>query len=511
MRLEARSARHSTPFKQVRPGATERVHPSRLLVPALRADASGSFDGERAAIETAVELGVGGFILFGGTVHSVEQLTSHLRARFPHPLLIGSDLERGAGQQFSGATLLPPPAALAAIDDTAVAFEAGRITAAEASSLGVNWVIAPVADLDVESRNPIVGTRSFGSDSVAVASLVAAWVEGCGSGGAIACPKHFPGHGRTTVDSHVKRPLVWWPREILLSTDIVPFRAAFGAGAASVMTAHVGYPAFDPSGEVATLSPPILQGLLRKELGFQGLVVSDALNMAGLSGAQGECEAAIRAADAGCDILLYPDDLEAVVAALEGALATGRLNPDRVTDSIEGIERILAFARMLPGGKRGITAENARWAEDTAKRSMRVLRGTPRATTGAELIELDDDLGGPFPSPSREVFARSLQANPWAEGGGQPLVAIYSDPRAWKGRAGLSEAIFARARACLGRWPDATVVLFGHPRIVDALPAARHVLCAWGGDPLMQTAAARWLLSSTNVPAPPIKGLTAAE
>src|SRR5690606_534801 len=141
------------------------------------------------------------------------------RARFPHPLLIGSDLERGAGQQFSGATLLPPPAALAAIDDTAVAFEAGRITAAEASSLGVNWVIAPVADLDVESRNPIVGTRSFGSDSVAVASLVAAWVEGCGSGGAIACPKHFPGHGRTTVDSHVKRPLVWWPREILLSTD----------------------------------------------------------------------------------------------------------------------------------------------------------------------------------------------------------------------------------------------------------------------------------------------------
>lgn len=474
----------------------------------MRASAVGDFGHALPAVRDALERGVGGFILFGGRRESVLDLTSMIREVARYPILIGSDLERGAGQQFPGATVLPPPAALGALDNPEATRACGRATAEEARALGINWVLAPVADLDMEAANPIISTRSFGADPERVARHVAAWVAGCGESGVIACVKHFPGHGRTKGDSHLERPVVFATEKELRENDILPFAAAFEAGAGSVMTAHVAYPALDRSGEVATLSPPVIEGLLRSTMQFNGIVASDAIGMAGLSGSIGEGEAAIRALLAGCDVLLYPEDPAAVLAALEGAMATGRVSPGRVAASIARIERVLS-ASGSPGSKAADSASTARiplpwpsserqeWADCLAFRSITLLCGEdPRPVDpSAELFQLDDDLGGPYPTPSREVFAaslrtgRSLSPNPHAP----PIVAIYSDPRAWKGRAGLSDALLERLAEIRAQSPEAMLVLFGHPRLAERLDFPR-IVCAWGGDEVMQRAAARWLV-----------------
>src|SRR4051812_42095707 len=286
----------------------ERLEGARLLLPALRWSDENGHEGFRDTIERGLELGVGGFILFGGRAGGVRALTGELRRRARFPLLIASDLERGAGQQFRGATPLPPAAAIGWLGDEAVTERAGELTAREARALGVNWIYAPVADVDLEPENPIIGVRAFGTDADAVAAQVAAWVRGCRRGGALSCAKHFPGHGRTRGDSHIERPSVDASRE-RLAEDLQPFRAAVEAGVDAMMTAHVSYPALDPSGTAATLSAPMLDGLLRGDLGFDGLVVTDALVMEGLVEDTSEAAAAVQALAAGCDVLLYPKDV----------------------------------------------------------------------------------------------------------------------------------------------------------------------------------------------------------
>ncbi|MFW6080091.1 MAG: glycoside hydrolase family 3 protein, partial [Gemmatimonadota bacterium] len=308
----------------------ERPDVARLFFPALRADEDGGFDGSSVRIDEALERGVGGFILFGGDAGRVRELTRELHRRAARPLLIGSDLERGAGQQFAGATPLPPAAALGAIDDPAVTRRAGELTAREARALGIDWVYAPVADVDVEPRNPIVGTRAFGETPERVARHVAAWVEGCRAGGALSCAKHFPGHGRTVTDSHMELPRVDAERDVLES-DMRPFIAAVRAGVDSIMTAHVAYAALEPTGGPATLSRAIVSGLLRGAIGFDGVVVTDALIMEGVQAeGAGEAGAAVAATAAGCDALLYPRELAEVAAALERAIERGTLPAERV-------------------------------------------------------------------------------------------------------------------------------------------------------------------------------------
>ncbi|MGH7472222.1 MAG: glycoside hydrolase family 3 N-terminal domain-containing protein, partial [Longimicrobiales bacterium] len=311
---------------------------ARLLFPAIRWDAERGFEPARPAIESALQLGVSGFILFGGHARAVRALTDELQARSAHPLLIGADLERGAGQQFAGATPLPPLAAIGFLDDLEVTRRAGELTAREARALGVNWVYAPDADVDVEPRNPIIGTRAFGTSAEKVTRHVQAWIDGCHQGGALACAKHFPGHGRTTVDSHAELPVVNADRATLLH-DLEPFQAAIRARVDSVMSAHISFPAFDPSGAAATLSPAILTGLLREQLGFGGLIVTDALIMQGvLDAGQGEAGAVVAAVRAGCDALLYPTDLQRVTSALQQAVSQNGLR-ERVHQSIERIQQ----------------------------------------------------------------------------------------------------------------------------------------------------------------------------
>jgi beta-glucosidase-like glycosyl hydrolase len=468
---------------------------ARLLFPALRWHADTGFAHEAAAIDNALAVGVGGFIIFGGNAHAVRELTESLHTGSAHPILIAADLERGAGQQFAGATMLPPLAAIGYLDDLAVTRAAGEMTGREARALGVNWIYAPVADVDLEPDNPIVGTRAFGSDAATVARHVGAWIDGCHAAGALACAKHFPGHGRTTTDSHAELPRVTVSRNDL-DADLAPFRAAIIHRADSIMTAHVSFPALDMTGAAATLSRPIITDLLRNELRYPGMVITDALIMDGVRQAAGdECEAAIRALMAGCDALLYPSDLNALLAAIDAAIAAARLPQKRIDESTERIQA----AVERPSDRTGLWGldRDRDWALDVALRAVHVVRGQPQLSGNVvTLVTIDDDLGSPYAPPARDAFARTLVAAGYqvrdvdSNDASASLVAVYADIRAWKGRPGLSPDAAARLRAAIAA--DTTVVLFGHPRLAAEFPG-HHIMAAWGGEQLMQEAAALWL------------------
>ena len=468
------------------------MDPTRLLFPALRWRETTGFDHEKERIEATLARGVGGYIVFGGPAGDVKDLVGHLQESAPHPLLIGSDLERGAGQQFQGCTSLPPAAALGALDDLEACYRAGHTTATEASGLGITWIYAPVADLGGERLNPIVGTRAFGDDPQRVARAVAAWIQGCQDAGGLACVKHFPGHGRTSSDSHVALPVVE-ADEATLAEDLVPFAAAIDIGVGSVMTAHVAYPALDPSGVPATRSRAVIQDLLRGTLRFDGLVVTDALVMAAAAfDRSSETSAALEALDAGVDALLYPRDPIVLSDRLRHAVAAGRLDAGRVMKSVERIDRAAQASPSTTGGWGG--HDSWRWALETARRSLRWLR-PPRDLPlegGGDLVVVDDDVGGPFPAASRAPFEDALKGAGAVLGspraGSHPWLAVFCDPRGWKGRPGLSPR---SVRAVGEIAPEAgLVVLFGHPRLAESIPGDAPLLCAWGGEAIMQEAAA---------------------
>lgn len=474
-----------------------------LLLPALRWDASAGWEKERPLIEKGLQLGVGGFILFGGVEDAVRSLTKELRQRSRVPLLIGADLERGAGQQIAGATGLPPAAAIASLGDSDAVRRAARLTAREARTMGVNWDYAPVCDLDVEPDNPIVGTRSFGSNPRLVAKFASDWIDACQGEGVLACAKHFPGHGRTTADSHMTLPVVKATRQELLENDLVPFKAAIDSGVASIMTAHVAFPSLDASGLPATLSREILRWFLRQQLKFEGLIVTDAFIMDGVLEGRSEGDAAVRALDAGCDVLLYPKDLAAVAQALAKAVETGTLDREQVHQSLR---RRLKWAQWAspPNEYRRASATDVAWGGQIADRVIQVVRGAPpRVTPPVEVVVVDDDLGGPYPAPSRDPFFAAMALGgaevrrvekPSGDARASVVVALFGDIRSWKGRPGYSEAARKAVDKVVDKAPEAVVLQFSHPRLAAELRKPAHVVSAWGGDSVMQQAAARWLL-----------------
>ena len=470
--------------------STQRI-PARLILPALRSQPLSGFGHEAGRIADSLEIGVGGFIIFGGTAESVRKLTADLRRRAGRPLLLAADLERGAGQQIAGLTEFPPPMALASLGDPAVVRWAASVTAQEARAVGINWIFAPVADLDVLPENPIVQTRAFGDDPNEVATCVRQWIEGCQAAGALACAKHYPGHGRTAVDSHITLPVVEAPAAALRSMDLLPFTVAIESGVASIMTAHVAYPALDDTNLPATLSRRLL-GELRSKARFDGLVVTDALIMDGALSGRRESDAAVQAVQAGADLLLYPNDPRRVRDALEAALASGNLSRDRLEESLARYDRALAVATApTPPVTRGPFESAEALADALLKKGM--VRGAPPTLVGPlDLVVVDDDVGGPYPPSATDYVNRTL--GPELIGrysGGSRVVMVFAEPRAWKGRSGLGSG----SREALNHHaPGADlIILFGHPRLLAELPGRPPVLLAWHRQRLMQEAVARWL------------------
>lgn len=433
------------------------------------------FDGRTAPdwLRRRLDDGLGGVVLFARNVESVEQLrtlTDSIRAHRPDALS-AIDEEGGDVTRLFAATGSPHPGALAlgTADDVAVT----RVVAADIGrhlrAAGVEWNLAPDADVNSNPDNPVIGVRSFGSDPAGVACHVAAYVSGLqDDAGVAACAKHFPGHGDTDVDSHLGAPRIDRDRAALDSVELPPFAAAVAAGTRTAMTGHLVVPALDP-GLPATLSPVVIDGLLRRELGFDGVVVSDALEMAGVAQVFGIERSAVLALLAGVDALCLGGELadEDVVArahgAIRAALLAGELPEERLRRAAARLADLAGWCRGRPSAPAGSALPGAR-----VRRSgdVRLPAGRPYVVT------LDPRPGiaaGPGPWGIDVPLAA---ARPGAEGvrlregdtvvdavdhaAGRPLVLVVRDPHRHPWERELATQLLA-AR------PDAVVVDMGVP------------------------------------------------
>lgn len=275
------------------------------------------------------------------------------------PLLNGGDFERGTSMRVAGTIKYPYLMAFAATGNPDYSRYLGLATAREARALGIHWVFAPDADVNNNPQNPIINIRSYGEDPQTVSAHVRAFIAGAHSdpdARVLVTAKHFPGHGDTAVDSHVGLPTLGVAKERLQAVELVPFLAAIDAGVDSIMTAHISLPQIDPTGVPSTISKPVITGLLREELGFKGLVTTDAMDMAGLASQFPAGEAAVRALEAGVDILLIPADPDAAIEGVLKAVRSGRLKQSRIDRSVRKI--LAAKARLGLHTHRTVNPDN---------------------------------------------------------------------------------------------------------------------------------------------------------
>jgi beta-glucosidase len=514
-----------TPPSPARPDAGPASRPAgnlyaSLVVAQVPWQHEGGFAAARARIDALLGLGVGGVIIGGGEQDAVRALAKELQLKSRHPLLIAAELERGAGQAFGGATGLPPLAAIVALGDREALRRAARLTAREARTMGVNWNLAPTCDLDLTPANPVVGSRTFGHDPKAVAALAAEWIDACQAEGVLACAKHFPGIGRVTTDPTQGAARVEVGAEQLKEVDLVPFRAAIEAGVASLMTAHAVYQALDPSAAPAAVSREVLQWLLRQQLKYDNLIVTDRIGASGLRAgvaAAGlapadadEGRLAVLALRAGSDLVLAPTDPEGVAQAIERAVADGTLDKDRVQLSMR---RRLKWAQWAspPNEWRRPSGADTAWGALLADRVTTLLGGTaPAMGTVIEVAVADDrDPGGQGGTAEERVRpllaalrqgggdARLVEA-PSRASGGPLVVACFGDIGEGEDRLALDAGTIARVETLRGQasaLERETVCLhFAHPRLAAPLVALGPTVGCWSADAVMQQAAARWVL-----------------
>ncbi|MCS6874331.1 MAG: glycoside hydrolase family 3 N-terminal domain-containing protein [Acidobacteriota bacterium] len=300
---------------------------------------------------------IGGIIFFMGNVYDTVHLINRMQELADIPLLISADFETGVGMRLENTLVFPWNMAIAATGNTDFARKQGEIIARESKALGVHQVFAPVVDVNNNPENPVINVRSYGEDPKMVAKFAVAFIEGLQSGAVLATAKHFPGHGDTSVDSHRGLPVINVTRKRLEEYEFYPFREAIRAGVASVMVSHISLPRIDdfpvsPLKErykptytdvevitegttiPATLSRRIVTGILKKEMGFDGLIVTDAMNMSGLTIYFNQDEAAVRAIEAGVDVLLMPANVDQVLKGLRQAVASGRISEERINESV---------------------------------------------------------------------------------------------------------------------------------------------------------------------------------
>lgn len=443
------------------------------------------------------EAGVGGFCFYGGTAEEVMDAARQLRNASPRPLLIAADYEDGAGRWVSGATRLPTNMAIGASCSEELARRKAEITALEARALGVDWVFAPVVDLASRPENPIVNVRSFGADPAPASRLAGAFLDGLASQRALACLKHFPGHGDTDTDSHLALPEIAAPREALYDRDLRPFRD-LARRADSVMAGHLKLPELDPANPVS-LSEAALEGLLRREMGYGGLVVTDALNMKAL---EGEGEPGVRAFLAGADALLFPEDPFRLLAALGEAARDGRISEARLNASLARLEALARRASSARSARPGPDvlrcAEHLAFPGEAAPRCLAWAYGGDRYRLKAgETVGYFEPLtppaewkGGAF---AAELAALGVRVEPYAPGRGMKLAAgLFSGPRAYSGSINLSQAEKADLQKALLGAEASFVAAFGSPFVLKGLdPRPESALCAFCPLEEFQRAAAR--------------------
>jgi beta-glucosidase-like glycosyl hydrolase/CubicO group peptidase (beta-lactamase class C family) len=478
---------------------------------------------------------VGGFIL--GTqrgplgiersqVYPTAVLTNDLQRHAKTPLLIGADFESGTGMRIDEGTSFPSAMAVGAANDPRAAYTIGKVTALEARAAGVRWIFAPDADVNNNPDNPIINIRSFGEDPQQVAEYVSQFIRGVQENGCLAAAKHFPGHGNVSVDSHLSLATVPGDRKELESTELVPFRAAIAAGAASVMPGHLNVPAYESDPTLpATISRNILTGLLRDELKFKGLIVTDAMDMGGVTSLYAPGDAAVRAVEAGADVLLMPPVPDAAMASLEAAVKSGRIPSSRIDESVRRI--LQAKSRLGLDKDRLVDVEHlnekfakpeyAAQAQAIADRGVTLLRDASHllpldATHPIRvlLVSLSAD-ADPYPGETIEPEIRwrvdslkALRADtqfstasalklPPPETYDVAIAALFVRVADRKGNVGLPDDQRALVNQILATGKPVVVMSFGSPYLIEHFPDSKTWLAEFSTNDVSQRATVRAL------------------
>lgn len=512
---------------------------------------------------------VGGFIMsIGSPIETAVKLNAMQRLS-ALPLVIGADYETGAGFRqrggyflpnniyLGGATMFPYQMGLGASRDTSLAYEQGRITAIEGRALGVHMAFAPVLDVNNNPANPVIGMRSFGEDPRLVADMGQAMIRGIQEHGMIATGKHFPGHGDTDENSHLTITTVHASRARIDTVELVPFRRAIAAGVQGMMTFHGLIPSIDTASVPATLNPAIMTGLLRRQLGFNGLLVTDAMDMSGvlarvkvpgaptgsaatgsyggtIDNALGIAEACKLAIAAGADILLMPSDVPASIDAVVAGVREGRFTQARVDSSVR---RVLMIKQQLDlDRRRTVDLDSVRAiVGDTSHLAIAALaaeRGVTLARDSLSLVPLapvngrpprvlsitiasrtDLSAGAAFNAEVRRIapglhaeqivvedpapnFGRLLAA---ADSADVAIVGSYVTTGSSVSNPNAPEPIAQFMRALVERHPRTVLVAFGNPYLLQQVPAVSSYLVAWGGFPVSQTAAGRAIIGAAPI------------
>lgn len=483
---------------------------------------------------------VGGFII--GTirgplgiersqVYPTAVMANQLQSEAGIPLLIGADFESGTSMRLDEGTSFPSAMAIAAAGDPKLAYEAGRVIALEARAAGVQWIFAPVADVNDNPDNPIINIRSFGEDPQRVAEYVTQFISGVEDNGALSTAKHFPGQGNVTADSHLSLAVVPSDRKDLDRTELVPFRAAIEAGVSSVMPGHLAVPAIEPDmATPATISPMILTGLLRGELKFRGLIVTDAMDMGGVMNSYSQGEAAVRAIEAGADVILQPLVPDAVMAGLESAVKSGRISVKRLDESVRRILQAKARLGLDKNCLVNIPKLSANFglpkyaaeAQNIADRGVTLLRDSQQLLPldasrplRVLLVSLSAD-PDPYPGMDFEPEMRwrvdSLKAMradtqfvsvttlrlPPPESYDVAVAALFVRVADRKGNVGLPDDQRAFVNHLLATGKPVALVSFGSPYLIERFPGAKTWLAEFSTNDVSQRAAARALFGQIS-------------
>ncbi|MFC4305469.1 beta-N-acetylhexosaminidase [Cohnella boryungensis] len=468
------------------------------------------------------EYSLGGIVYFRRNVanaRQVERLSGQLQAVSASPLFIAIDQEGGMVVRLEeGVTVMPGAMAQGAADDEELSCEAARLSGAELRAIGINMNFAPCLDVNNNPANPVIGVRSFGEDPAKVAQLGAAAIRGYRAGGVAAVAKHFPGHGDTSADSHYELPLVPHDRSRLEEVELLPFRHAIEQQADALMTAHVVFPAFEPDNTPATLSQRILTGLLRSRLGFQGVIVTDCLEMKAIAETIGVARGAVEAIKAGADLVLVSHRLHRQKAALEAvmeAVLAGELSEARIDEAARRIWE-LKQARGLFGNERP-AAERAQ-AEavraELCERAITIVRGEKHLP-----LDPRNKIVAVWTEPRERTEVIEVIAQEWTLGAALAKrgytveeIRIGTDPSAEeaaavKAAAGTGsqvvfasyDAAFSASQAALIRELNADQKLpliwaaTRTPYDLLSVPDAPVYLCAYENKPAMMTALAALL------------------
>ncbi|MCX7905133.1 MAG: hypothetical protein N2446_00340 [Elusimicrobiales bacterium] len=447
-----------------------------------------------------INIGVGGFCLYGGSVDEVIETIRILRNASKHPLIFAADYENGVGQWVTGATRLPTNMAIAATGDISFARRKAEITAIEADALGVDWIFAPVVDIATNHKNPIVNLRAFSDDPEVVSSFGREFISGLNSFNVINCIKHFPGHGDTDIDSHLSLPKIKKDIESLMSLELVPFKA-LSEVSDSIMVGHLLVENLDNLNP-ASLSSNVINGILRKKMSYDKIVITDALMMKAI---KNETEAGVLAFIAGADLLLYPQDPLRLYHAMIDAFNRGLISLERVNESLKRLDILVSKRRVNNYRARDISVigavEHRKIIVDISHMCGCVVKDD-RVNLGKkiycfETLSEDEKKSVFFIDRLKEIGFQIVDSPSQAD---LSVIVSFSKPKAFSGKINLAEKEKEEIDKIISDSYKVSFISFGSPFVLDEyLNRVDLAMCFFDDFPEFQRTAANYIGGITSL------------